>query len=368
MALQTANQFQLVPQASFIPGVAQGQQVAQGRQQLARGEQALAAGDQDASLRRAQFIGNSVKSLRALPLELRAGAMEQLRPRLAEFGIDPGAFQGADLSDASLDQTAASVGALGRQQGAGQRAFAPVTDPATGEIGVPTFDPSTGQAGFQRIEGAPLQRTPEEKRLTALETKRAEAEIDVAKTEKKEIIKQKVARTSKIKTELSTRNRGAARSGRTLRQALTLAQQASQGLRGAGKLKLSRLIPGIDATDEAALDATLKQLALEQLQQFKGPTTDFEFGVTQAIAGDLGQSKESNIARIKSLDRARFFNERELTQFNKFTKQGGDADNFRFDFNEKIVTKKGPFTLQDIQDTAVQNNLTIEETITRLNK
>ena len=150
--------------------------------------------------------------------------------------------------------------------------------------------------------------------------------------------------------------------------ALTLAQKASQGLAGSAKLQLSRLIPGIDSTDEGALDATLKQLALEQLQQFKGPTTDFEFNVTQTIGGALGQSKESNLARIKSLDRARWFNEREFQQFNRHIKDGGDPDNFRFDFQDKVKTRKGRFSLQDLQDTAVDQNLTIDEVISRLNR
>jgi len=175
-------------------------------------------------------------------------------------------------------------------------------------------------------------------------------------------------RASDIIKEMSERNRGAARSEVILRQALNLSQNASQGLTGSAKLKLSRLLPGIDSTDEAVLDATLKTLALDQLQKFKGPTTDFEYGVTESIAGSLGNSKESNIARVKSLDRARFFNEQEVKQFKKHMRAGGDPDSFRFNFGEEVKTKKGVFTLQDIQDTAVQNNLTIEETIKRLNK
>lgn len=183
-----------------------------------------------------------------------------------------------------------------------------------------------------------------------------------------EEVKQKQQRISAVKKKLSQRNRDAARASRTTRKALVIAQQSSQGLSGAAKLQLSRLLPGIDSSDEALLDSTLKQLALEQLQNFKGPTTDFEFGVTESIAGSLGQSKEANIARIKSLDRANWFNQREFQQFDKFVKSGGDPDTFRFNFGEPIKTKKGIFTLQDIQDTAVQNNLTIEETIERLNK
>ena len=35
---------------------------------------------------------------------------------------------------------------------------------------------------------------------------------------------------------------------------------------------------------------------------------------------------------------------------------------------QEVKTKKGIFTLQDLQDTAVAKNMTIEETIRRLNQ
>jgi hypothetical protein len=207
-----------------------------------------------------------------------------------------------------------------------------------------------------------------EAREQGLELKREQAQISVKAEAQKERAKLKERRISEITTEISTRNRDAARSERTVNKALTLAQQASQGLSGATKLRLSRLMPGIDAGDEAALDAATKELALEQLQAFKGPTTDFEFGVTQSIAGGIGQSKQANIARLKSLKRATWFNQREEEQFRKHTKTGGDPDSFRFNFGEPIRTKKGVFTLQDLQDTAVQQAMTIDEVIKSLNK
>jgi hypothetical protein len=379
MALQTANQFQLGTDFSRLgSGIQQGQQIANqfqiGQQNKAIGERNTTKFDQEQSTIRATVLNKLATSMKTVPAEQRQAFLQSQVPELAKFNIDGAVFAQESLDDASLDEAILSTQSFISQEAgssapaASQKAFAPVVDPNTGQLGVPTFNPTTGEAGFDVIENAPLQKTSEQKRLANINEKQEEAEIDISKTERKEIIKQKVARTSKIKTELSERNRGAARSQRMLSQALTLAQQASQGLSGAAKLQLSRLVPGIDATDEAGLDATLKQLALEQLQQFKGPTTDFEFGVTQSIAGALGQSKESNIARIKSLDRARYFNETEFKQFNQFTKDGGDPDNFRFNFQEIVKTKKGPFSLQDLQDTAVQNNLTIEETIKRLNE
>ena len=236
-------------------------------------------------------------------------------------------------------------------------------------VGFATVDKS-GTGGLVPIEG--VGETASEKRAADMArtagTAQAQSDIAVQETEKKEVIKQRVARASKIKGELGDRNRSAARSGRLISEALTFAENASQGLSGAGKLKLSKLLPGIDAGDEAGLDSALKQLALEQLQNFKGPTTDFEFGVTENIVGGVGNSKESNRARLKSLQRATWFNQREFDQFRKHTAKGGDADSFSFNFGEPIDTKKGVFTLQQLQDTAVQNNISIDDVLKRLDK
>lgn len=407
MALVTANQFDTTARpALFGQGVIQGQQIAANRQalgqaqaaaqrqqQLGQFSQQAIAGDSQAlggvagidpqkARNIQQFLASQTDAERAETLRendaltknaLIAQSLDpgQVRPFLErqrnQAKLDGRSTERVDRALAGTDdqlrqdidfqaREGQTIAQLAKQQFPGlaptgtasQRDFETFqrlkqTDPAKAEV-------FGRQAGFVR------------------ETPRELAEIDISKTERKEIIRKRVARTSDIRTELSERNRGAARSARTLRQALTLAETASQGLSGTAKLQLSRLLPGIDATNEAVLDSTLKQLALEQLQLFKGPTTDFEFGVTQSITGALGQSKEANIARIKSLDRARFFNEREIKQFNQHVKDGGDPDNFSFNFSEIIKTKKGPFSLQDIQDTAVQNNLTIDETIQRLNR
>ncbi len=375
MPLVTANQFRLQPDPNaFVGGIQQGQQIRgqfdqrqdkQQAQQAAQGET-----EKTKKLEAISFLDNAAKAIQGTPEGDRAAVVNSLSGRLQEFGIDPKAL-GQDFSDGALANFRSSLSPFLPQsegrQGIGIKSSAPITDPNTGQIGFPTFNPNTGEAELIPVEGA-IGQTSEQKSQQEIKQKKALSEVDISATKRKETIKRKVARTSELIKEMSERNRGAARQQRALKQALTLAQNASQGLTGVAKLQLSRLIPGIDSGDEAGLDSALKQLSLELLSSFKGPTTDFEFGVTESIAGALGQSKESNIARLKSLERARFFNERESKQFQDFTKANGDPDNFRFDFSETVKTKKGPFTLESIQATAVHENLTIEETIERLNK
>jgi hypothetical protein len=201
-----------------------------------------------------------------------------------------------------------------------------------------------------------------------IETKEKEAKVAVERARGVAGATQREKRVSDIKTELSTRNRNARRESVRLNQALKVASTASQGIVGASKLQLGKIFPDIDVTNEALLDQTLKQLAIDQLQNFKGPTTDFEFGQVEATTGSIGDPRTANIARLKSLQRANWFNRREFEQFNRHAKSGGDPDTFSFNFGEPVKTKKGVFTLQQIQDTAVSKNLSIEETLKRLNE
>lgn len=231
----------------------------------------------------------------------------------------------------------------------------------TGQVQV--IDPSgqivTGQARLDALDRA---------QEFALSQKQREADIAVGETRSKKAAELKAKRTSTIREELSTRNRNAARESVRLNQALNLVEKADQGITGSLKLQLARLLPGIDVENEAVLDQTLKSLAVEQLQNFKGPTTDFEFGVVESTTGAIGDPRSANRARLNSLKRNNWFNRREFEQFNRHIKAGGDPDDFRFNFGETIKTKKGEFTLKDLQDTAVDGNKTIEEVLRRLNK
>jgi hypothetical protein len=202
------------------------------------------------------------------------------------------------------------------------------------------------------VEGAERANVLQNAQKFNLSTQQKEADIAV----------------ERLKSELSERNRNAARQSIRLNQALKVASEATQGLAGTTKVQLAKLFPNIDVTNEALLDQSLKQLAVDQLQLFKGPTTDFEFGVVESTTGALGDPKTANVARLKSLQRASWFQRRELDQFSRHTASGGDPDTFAFNFGEPVKTKKGVFTLQDIQDTAVANNLSIDDTLKRLNK
>ncbi len=352
-------------------------QVEQAGLQLETGQQQLQQAREQARL---QSMVTASAQLAALPDEQKLPFLQQRRQQLIADNrptddtdeaiqlIQAGDFDTLNRGIERGVQLGQQLGLLetGRQA-ASARAFEPRVT-AEGKLVAPVFDPATSTLRLEAVEGGPSFQTAAQKRQAELEQEQKLAEIATDKARETERAKLTEQRASSLRAEFSQRNRDAARQQRTLSEALTLAQDASQGLPGQALLQLSRLLPGIDASDEAALDSALNRLAIDQLQNFKGPTTDFEFGVVQSIGGQIGNSRTANIARLKSLQRARFFNEREAEQFNNFLSGGGDPDDFRFDFQELVTTEKGNFTLADLQDTAVQNNMTIEEVIAALNR
>ena len=177
-------------------------------------------------------------------------------------------------------------------------------------------------------------------------------------------------KASTLRTEMAERNRSAARNRIKINEAMTLAKNSDteQGVMGVAAVKLSQLLPGIDVSNEAALDSALKGLALDQLQQFKGQTTDFEYGIVSDISGSLMGSREANIARIAALERNSWFLSKEFQQYNDFVFSGGDPDEFAFNFEEVVETSKGDFTLREIQEAAANASVSIEEAIFRLNQ
>lgn len=282
---------------------------------------------------------------------------------------DAGAITALIDAGKSASEFARGQGWIGAKTGKGAqaRAFAPEKDPETGQFFAISFDPNTNSFQKQEIPGAKGMTKKEE---ITMEAKAREEinRLDITKTQKKELIKQRIARSGEIRSEISDRNRNAARAQGVIQEALLTVSNATEGLTANVKTALARLLPGVDVSDEGALDSVLKRLALEQLQQFKGPTTNFEFNVTQQIVGKLGDPRSANVARLKSLSRNNWFMQRELEQYNNFVKEGGDPDQFSFSFDEKIKTNGGEVSLKNLQDVAVNNNMTIDEVLARLNQ
>jgi hypothetical protein len=255
----------------------------------------------------------------------------------------------------------------GQQKQVSEKFFAPQTDQVTGQQYVTKVNPNTGVGERIDIQGS-IQPTNAQTLQSETEADQVAADLEIKTKKTIATNNARVSRTSTMKQDFSESRKLAARSNRKVLEAQRLVSQASQGLGGVAKLQLSRVFPNIDASNEGALGSAFKSLSLDELQKFKGPTTDFEFAVTEDIAGSLGQGAFANQARLASLERNNWFVNRESEQFDKHIKDGHDPDQFAFNINEIITPKKGgkSYTLQSIQDTAVANNINIDEVIKRL--
>jgi hypothetical protein len=195
-----------------------------------------------------------------------------------------------------------------------------------------------------------------------------QSQIDIKEAAKKEALALQAKRNSDLHSELSGRNREASRRKTRVKEALVLSEQAADGLQAGLARRLANIFPNIDVKDENALTVALTQLQLDYLQSFKGPTTDFEFGVTQRITGSDMTPKESRRAMLKALERSAWFMKEEYNQYMAHLKNGGSSDNFAFNLGAIVSTKKGDFSLEDIQKTAVSRHMSIEDVLRQLNK
>ena len=385
---------------------------------------ALQQSQQQQAATQGAYVNQLATGLMSKPLDERAAIMAQQLPALTQLGLNPADILGSNLSDeglrAVITQTQPFMQAQQQQlqPTAGMQEFQffqnIINDPnaspdavksARMELGLDARqgrltsvslgnnvyadrDPNTGKlVNPHRLEnGQKVELTPDEQLELRLAEKikvieeegAAKTSVAVSESEQLGEVELETAKQGREQVagenfiaDLSERNQKAARSQIKLTEAFTLAQAADQGLEGVAKLKLSRLpfMQGIDVADSAALDSALKGLALEQLQtSFTGPTTDFEFGVVQDVSGDLMGSKQANLARIASLQRAAWFQQKEFEQARAFTENGGNPIDFKFNFQEIVPLKKGNYTLEQIQFTAARNHMTIEGVIELLNK
>jgi len=380
------------------------------RQQEQLGQQAVETGAANLAQNRAKMSYNFLLGLKDVPLANRAAIVAQQMPMLTQLGLTESQIMSQDLSNAGLDQSIASLRPMFSAQDQTQvteferliSGFTPeeqeearrikaglaprakheqltkiadnvfaVYDPATGSFRDPVDQEGKAITRQQQVDLGIADRIQEVTSVgeaeTAVETGRRVAlgdiELEQAAAQQQQQID--ITRRNNFVDEKAAAAQAAASALPNLEQAYLLAQTADQGLTAGAKLYLSRLpgLSGIDVGDSAALDSALKGLALKELAAFKGPTTDFEFRVVQDIAGDILGSAPANKARVASLKRANWFTQREAEQAQSFINQGGDPNDFRFNFQEELDINGKTYTLQDLQETAVYYNMGIEEAI-----
>jgi len=133
--------------------------------------------------------------------------------------------------------------------------------------------------------------------------------------------------------------------------------------------QIGRLIPGFDATNEQAAQAQINSFVLDEMSKFKGNTSDRELAFARETVAELGNSPEANRIILRNFENVIFLSSEENRQFDEFVKGGNKARDFIFNFQKVIIPDHPTFgnvTLDDLQTTAFENGITIENALKEL--
>lgn len=217
------------------------------------------------------------------------------------------------------------------------------------------LDPATGT--FKELSRAP--RFKETGPLVTVSTGQKESEKLAARSD------------AAVRDEVRGNARIASRELGKIRSLSKLLESTGTGALKQFAPQLSRIIPGLDFTNEQAAQAQINQFVLDRLGNFKGPTSDRELAFVNQTIQNLGNTPEANRIITRSLENVIFLAQQENRQFNDFVKGKGKPRDFVFDFQEVIFPDHptfGSITLDDVQTTAFENGITMEKTLQELRK
>lgn len=174
-----------------------------------------------------------------------------------------------------------------------------------------------------------------------------------------------------VRDEIRGNARTSSRKLSTVRNLSKLLKKAKTGALTQFFPQIGRLLPGFDATDEQAASAQINTLVLEQMQAFKGSTSNRELDFATQTIQQLGNTPEANAIITRSLENVIFLAQQENNQFDAFVKEGKKPRDFIFNFQKTLFQnhpKFGDVTLDDIQTTAFENGISMEEAINEMRK
>ena len=278
--------------------------------------------------------------------------------------INAGDFAGLE----QITDQAIQIGQQLRSKGGGIKSFAPVetVNPETGErqLGIPTLDPTTGLTSFKTVE---LPPSFELIRETAKEEREADLEATIGAERGKLIAKQRQT----ISTEINEGARVSRRQLPRINKMIEGLELIETGAFARAKLILGPFIPGVDPTNEQAMQAQMNSLVLDIIGRFPGSVSDSETAFAKQTTANLGFTPEANKIILNHAKQAMNDFIDEEAQFKEFKEGGGKPENFEF----KPVRAPQPLfsqtlgreiTDQDIDDTAKARGITREQVIEKL--
>ncbi len=267
----------------------------------------------------------------------------------------------------ALNQSLNDVIQGGQPIGGAIKSFAPVqTTSPTGEVGlgIPQVDPQ-GNVTLEPLDlgGVSLSKeTPKAKR---------EADLQAAITKKQgELI---ASDRQRIKTEITSGARTARRQIKEIGRIEDAFSAIETGKIAQATRLLGPFIPGVDPTDEQAVQASINKLVMNQIGNLPGALSEKELTFAQEATANLGFTREANLIIIKRLKRAQQDLVDEEKQFKEFTKGGGKPEDFEFDISggsealtdiaqREQAIEDAPEQAKEISDQVDKTNLTPNQT------
>lgn len=239
-----------------------------------------------------------------------------------------------------------------------------------------TFAPVVGPDGKMRVVRANEYGIQTKDTGLKGTTEQEKANIDIYKTYEKEGIKGIERFRREKATAISESQAGLNNSISKINRALTLMQQANTetGITEELKYQLTNLFPNLtDPSNPAQLRAAFKQLAIDELQMFKGPTTDYEFKQVASVAGEGWNSTQSNVARAKALSRLNYLSTKRNEFMDDYLRntEGRAVFGVENEWAKEYKRKQfeygdSKYSIEDLQKIAQEQNLTMEELGQRL--
>jgi hypothetical protein len=212
-----------------------------------------------------------------------------------------------------------------------------------GKVGRVVTDPQTGAT---RVEVATIPEGAE------VETPESISARKVRETQEKEEVKLLAKERATISKTIITDGRNADRDIIRLKRIKKGLQAFETGKLAQAKKIFGPFIPGIDPSDEQAMEALLQSAVFPVLAQFKGPTTDFEFEKANETIARLGNTPRANALIVDSMIQFMTDKKEERNQFKKFVRGKGKPEDFTFEpsigdpFGQEDVTRVLKFDSQ----------------------
>lgn len=165
------------------------------------------------------------------------------------------------------------------------------------------------------------------------------AEVSASAAEKRATAKGLAKQRQDIKTTITENAQAASRSINKFKRIRQAIEDVGTGKISQAKRIFGSFIPGVDASNEQALNSAINDLVFEELSRFKGALSEGERAFAAETTANLGFTTEANKIILDRLIRRAEDAIKESKDFSRFTKRGGNPEDFIPSVTDELSTK-----------------------------